>query len=290
MRILILSRKETYYATRALKKAAAKRKHSVKIVDPLKCRLVIESKGPAVICGRKKLTGIDVVIPRIGIIGLEYSLSVVRHFESQKIPVLNTSRSITQAKDKFASLQILNSTGLPVPKTILVRSVRELEKSLAIVGGCPVVLKLLKGSQGVGVVLAKEQKSVAEACRPIWALDYDVIIQEFIPESCGQDIRVLVLGGQCIAAMRRWAGKNDFRSNIHQGGYAEKIKLPVKYQKLALRAARVSRLDLAGVDLIESRRGPLIIEVNASPGFEELERVTGIKIAKKIIDFSVKLI
>ncbi|MEK7448493.1 MAG: RimK family alpha-L-glutamate ligase [Planctomycetota bacterium] len=299
MNILILSRKATYYSTKALKQAALAGQHSVLVVDPLKCTLAIRDKKPVVYAGLKELTGLDAVIPRIGTVGLEYALAVVQHFEDQKVPVLNSASAIMQAKNKFASLQILNSAGLPVPRTVLIRSIAQVKKAVTSVGnfpdirrdpsfGGPVVLKLLKGSQGIGVILAKTLETITAILNAVWALDYDVIIQEFIPEAGGQDIRVLVLGEQVIAAMRRRAKKNEFRSNIHCGGSAEKIVLPLLYQKLAVRAARALKLQFAGVDLIESARGPLIIEVNASPGFEEMERVTGINIAKKVINFSVK--
>lgn len=285
MNILILSRKN-YYSTRRLRDTARRLGHSVKVIDPFS-KLQVTSHKPASSSGGSQVTKPKtVVIPRIGVIGIEYSLNLIRHFESRGIPVINSSRAINLTKDKFASLEVLKRRGLPVPKTFMIRSMRLLERVIKQSGGLPVVIKPLRGSQGVGVILAKRMKTVKSILKSAWEVDYDIIIQQFIPESRGQDIRILVVGGKVIAAMRRYPPKDDFRSNIHQGGRAELIELSPLHKKMALRAVKTLGLQLAGVDMIESRHGPLIVEVNTSPGFEGLEAVTGIDIARRIIDFA----
>lgn len=277
MKILILSRTQRYYATRRLAEAARKAGHKVKLVDPLKYTLVSYKldKQP------------DVVIPRIGNIALEYSLALVKQFELAGVKSINKSESIYLAKDKFVSLQVLQKNGLPIPETLMVRNKALLKKAVRRLGGLPIVLKLLRGSQGIGVRLAKTTKELFAYAESTWALDHDFIVQRYYPESRGEDIRIIVIGNDVIASMKRYPRKGDFRSNIHQGGWAERIKLSSSYKTLAGKAVKALGLDIAGVDIIETKSGPLIIEVNASPGFEGMEKVTGLDIAGKIISFTV---
>jgi len=296
MKLLILSRDVRYYSTRRLVEAARQLNHPVKVVNPLECILSIDRNRPSIHLGKTKLKGFDVVLPRIGNIAIEYSLAVVKHFELSGVRVVNNSKAIYLAKDKFISLQVLKSKGLPVPETIMLRKGDALKKVVKELGGLPLVLKLLRGSQGVGVTLAKRMNQLVSLVKSTWKLDHDIIIQRYIPESRGADIRILVVGGAVIAAMRRYPRRGDFRSNIHQGGYAEAIALPRLYERLAQQAAQIIGLEIAGVDIIESKRGPLIIEVNASPGFEGLEKVmastipygTGQDIAQRIIKYATK--
>ncbi len=276
MNILIISRRAKYYATRRLVKVCRKLGHSVRVIDPLKSTLGIGEQKP------------DLVLPRIGNIAIEYSLALARHFELSGIPTVNASDAIYLSKDKFASFQILKSKRLPVPKTVMLRSRRLLPKTVKQLGGLPLVIKPLRGSQGVGVALARTMKILCAILQTSWDVDHDAILQEYIPESRGRDIRILIIGNKVIGGMRRYAPGNDFRSNIHQGGRGELIKLPALYSALAKRAAKALGLQIAGVDIIESKRGPLIVEVNASPGFEGLEKVTGKDIAKEIIEFSTE--
>ena len=276
MNILILSRRERYYSTRRLVEVSRRLGHSAKVINPLKY----------VLTTRKSSENPDVVIPRIGNVAIEYSLAMVKDFELMGVPVLNNSDSIYLAKDKFVSLQVLKSNKVPVPETFMVRSKSLVKKAVKQLGGLPVVLKLLRGSQGIGVKLAQNITELINFAESTWTLDHDFIVQKYYPESRGQDTRILVIGNNVIAGMRRYPRKGDFRSNIHQGGWSEKVNLPRSYQTLAKRAAKAIGLQIAGVDIIESKNGPLIIEVNASPGFEGLEKVTGQDIAKVIIDFA----
>lgn len=289
MKILILSRSERYYSTIHLKQAAKRLGHSAIVVDPLKCILSLESKQSKVYLSRRELKDIHLVIPRFGVIGLDYALAVLQQFELQGIPVLNSSQAIARVKDKLGCLQILLKYGLPVPRTIMARSARAIPRLLKQLGGTPVILKLLRGSQGVGSILAESPQTVDSILSTVWVLGYDIMMQEFINEARGSDIRILILGGKIIAAMRRSGRSGEFRSNIHRGGHGEKIQLPKSYQVMAQRAAKITRLELAGVDILESKRGPLIIEVNTSPGFEAMEKVTGKDIARQIITYALHL-
>lgn len=282
LRLLILSRRAGYYSTARLVETIRKLGHSAIVVNPLKCVL----SADAIWLGREKIPPVDVVIPKLGNIAIEYSLSLVKHFELAGVPVINSSESIYLAKDKFNSLQVLKHYGLPVPATEMLRSPSLLKPVVKRLGGLPVVLKLLRGSQGIGVTLARTMKELKKLVKDTWRLDHDIIIQQYFPETRGEDVRILVVGGKVIAGMRRFSSKGDFRSNIHQGGQAGEIKLTSKYRKLARRAAGAIGLQVAGVDIIETRNGPLVIEVNGSPGFEGLEKTTGLDIARAIIDFS----
>lgn len=278
MNILILSRRERYYATKRLVEASRKLGHSSRVIDPLKYSIT-----DSISVSRNAF---DLILPRIGNVAIEYSLALVKHFELSGIPSVNASDAIYLAKDKFVSLQVLKSKGLPVPKTIMMRSRTLLSSSVKQLGGLPLVIKPLRGSQGIGVALAKTMKELYALLKSNWDVDHDAILQEYIPESKGQDIRILVVGNKVIGGMRRYATGDDFRSNIHQGGRGELIKLPALYKTLAKKAVKALGLQIGGVDILESKRGPLVIEVNASPGFEGLEKVTGKDIAREIIEFS----
>ncbi|MFC1524941.1 RimK family alpha-L-glutamate ligase [Planctomycetota bacterium] len=288
MNILILSRRKNYYATRRLCQAARRLRHKIEVLDPFKCTIALATRAPRVYCGNKELRGIDAVIPRPAVLGLDHILAVIRQFELQKVPVINNTQAIAIAKNKLGCLQVLAGAGLPLPSTIMSKSAQELEGFINELGGTPVVVKLLQGGKGTGVFLTETYPAARSAVEATLAVGLNPMLQQYIPESKGQDIRMLVVGERVIAAMRRYSGKNDFRSNVHCGGHAEKIKLSDSYKRLAIRAARVLGLQIAGVDVIESKRGPMIIEVNTSPGFQELERVTKLDIATAIIKFVVK--
>ena len=279
MNILILSRTERYYATHRLVREGRKLKHKVKVIDPLKYTLSITNNQGT----RYKKP--NVVMPRIGNIAIEYSLAMVKQFELAGVKSINTSDSIYLAKDKFVSLMVLQSKGLPVPETFMVRNKQTLSKAVKALGGLPIVLKLLRGSQGIGVKLAKTPVELLAYAQYTWLLDHDFIVQKYYPETKGEDIRILVIGRDIIGGMKRYSHKGDFRSNIHQGGWGEKIDLSPTYKTLAKRATRALGLDIAGVDIIETKHGPLIMEVNASPGFEGMEKITDKNIAKEMIKF-----
>ncbi|HUP00349.1 MAG TPA: RimK family alpha-L-glutamate ligase [Gemmatimonadota bacterium] len=290
MRFLVLSRQRHLYSTRRFREVARRRGHGLGILDPLACTLAIGGSvhpfvdSPArLFDDSREVHRADCVIPRIGAALGGHSLAVVSHFEVMGVPVLNDSRAIGRARDKLVALQLLARAGIDVPATVMIGNRGSLERVLEIVGGPPVVLKLLQGTQGVGVILAESRAAIAATLDTLWGLGQHVLIQEFVAESRGCDVRALVIGGQVVAAMRRVAGDGEWRANLHRGGSAERIHLEDAYARVATHAARAVGLEVAGVDLLESRRGPKVVEINASPGFEGLERVTGIDVAGAIL-------
>lgn len=289
MKIVILSRRGSFYSTRRIRDAAKVQGHEVRVLDPLRCVLILEHGRQRVLYGGREVRGVDVVIPRIGTFGTDYGIAVVQQFELMGVPVVNHHLAIARAKDKLGCLQLLASKGLPVPPTILTRYPRKLNDALRHLGGTPVVLKLLRGAQGTGVVLAESATSVESVLDAIWSLGEDILIQKFIRESKGRDTRILTIGGEVVGAMRRTAREGEFRSNIHRGGTGTMIEPSPTLARLAIEATKVLGLDVAGVDLLESDEGPLLVEVNASPGFQGLEEATSLDIATRIVDFAVKL-
>jgi ribosomal protein S6--L-glutamate ligase len=246
----------------------------------------VENAGPRVYFGAKDLHEVDVVIPRVGTYGADYSIAAVRQFELMRKPVLNRACAIALTKDKLRCLQMLVEQGFPAPSTILSRFPQNIERAIAYLGGPPVILKLLRGSQGAGVILGESAPAVEAMLDTMWNLGQDIMLQQFVAESRGCDLRILVLGGKVVAAMRRSAKKGDFRSNIHCGGTGVREKLTRNAEALALRAAAVAGLDLAAVDLLESSKGLLVLEVNSSPGFQGMEEATGLDIAGRIMRYA----
>lgn len=288
MRLLILSRKRTLYATRRLVEAAEARGHEVVTADPLSCWLVCGRSAPSVYvgAGRRGVGPIDVVIPRIGSTITDYGLAVVNQFDMMGVPVVNMAYAIGRSRDKLRSLQFLSRHDIDIPKTVMARSPSQVEAALKMVGGPPVVLKLIQGSQGVGVMLAETAEALDSILHTLWSLGQHILVQEFVAESRGRDIRALVVGDRVVAAMRRTARVGDFRSNIHRGGTGRVVDLPEDYGKVAVEAARIMGLHVAGVDMLEARGGPKVIEINSSPGFEGLEAATGIDVAGAIVDYA----
>ena len=287
MKLLILSRRRTLYSTRRFVETARASGHRPMVVDPLNCFLVCGSR-PSIYHknSRKRLDDVDVVLPRIGASITEYGLAVVNHFEILGVPVVNGAQAIAQSRDKLRSLQILAQHHIDIPKTVMARTPAQIERALQEVGGPPVILKLIQGAQGIGVMLAETQTSLEAILDTLWGLGQNILIQEFIPESRGRDIRAIVVGGEVVAAMRRVARVGEFRSNIHRGGEGRLVRLSAEYERVAIEAARVTGLLLAGVDMLESRSGPKVIEINSSPGFEGLEAATKQDIARTILDFA----
>ena len=287
MKLLILSRRRTLYSTRRFVETARASGHRPMVVDPLNCFLVCGS-SPSIYHknSRKRLDDVDVVLPRIGASITEYGLAVVNHFEILGVPVVNGAQAIAQSRDKLRSLQILAQHHIDIPKTVMARTPAQIERALQEVGGPPVILKLVQGAQGIGVMLAETQTSLEAILDTLWGLGQNILIQEFIPESRGRDIRAIVVGGEVVAAMRRVARVGEFRSNIHRGGEGRLVRLSAEYERVAIEAARVTGLLLAGVDMLESRSGPKVIEINSSPGFEGLEAATKQDIAGTILDFA----
>jgi ribosomal protein S6--L-glutamate ligase len=288
MRILLLSRRRWLYSTRRFRETARLRGHEITIADPLECTLVLDA-GPRLTVEGRSIEGIDVGLPRIGAALPGQGVAVVAHLEAMGVPVVNGSTAIRRAHDKLFALQSLAANGIDVPRTVLARRPAQFEEAIERVGGPPVVLKLLQGAQGVGVILAETRAAAASTLDSLWGLRQDVLVQEYVAESAGRDVRALVVGGKIVAAMRRQARSGEWRSNIHRGGAGSPVELEPEYARAALAAARAIGLDVAGVDLLEGRAGPLVIEVNASPGFEGLEHVCRIDAAGAILDHAERL-
>ena len=259
------------------------------VVNPLRCQLAVGLHGPEVFVYGKKLQGIDVVIPRIGTSITEYGLLVVRHFEAMGVPVVNVSDSILNSRNKFRALQVCSAKGIAVPHSVMSRSLTDVHFAYRRIGSFPMVMKLLQGAQGIGVMLGHDRSSVESVMATLIEFDKDLILQEFVKEASGSDVRILVAGGKVIAAMRRTAKKGEFRANVHRGGHGERIsRLPKSYEKMALASAKAVGLDIAGVDLLETGKGPVLLEVNSSPGFQELEKATQTNVALEMIKLAIK--
>jgi ribosomal protein S6--L-glutamate ligase len=284
VRFLLLSRQRWLYSTRRFREVARQRGHQLEIADPLECALALSNDGPRLLVQGHPLDGIDAALPRIGASLPGQGVAVVSHLEAMGVPVLNGSSAIRRARDKLLALQVLTMSGIGVPRTVLARTPAQVDLALEIVGGPPVVLKLLQGTQGVGVILAETRAAASSTLDALWGLGQDVLVQEYVVESAGRDVRVLVVGGRIVAAMRRQARDGEWRSNIHRGGAGTRIELDPSYVATAISAARAIGLDVAGVDLLEGRDGPRVTEVNASPGFEGLERVCDVDVAGAILD------
>jgi ribosomal protein S6--L-glutamate ligase len=289
MNIAILSRNPKLYSTKRLKQAGEERGHKVEIIDHMKCVLFIEKKNPVVLYQGKRLDYFDAIIPRIGASVTFYGAAVVRQFEMMKVFTAIESQALIRSRDKLRSLQILSRAGLGLPKTIFMDYSRDTEGIIEAVGGAPVVIKLLEGTQGLGVVLAETKKAAQSVIEAFHGLHARIIIQEFIKESKGMDIRAFVVAGEVVGAMKRQAMREgEFRSNLHRGGVASVVKLSRAEKTAAVAAAKKMGLDVAGVDMLPSKRGPLIVEVNSSPGLEGIEGATKVDIAGKIIRYCEK--
>jgi ribosomal protein S6--L-glutamate ligase len=289
VKFLVLSRKPAIYSTRRLREAARIEGHACLVVDPLRCVLHLERGAAKVRVAGEDLTGIDAVIPRVGSYAVEYSLAVVKQFELMGVPVLNPAAGIALAKQKWASLQALAARGIPVPPTTLMRFPTHLADTIEELGGSPVILKLLRGMQGAGVLLAESAEAAESIMDTVWSLGEDILAQKFIAESRGRDVRVLVIGGEAVAAMKRTAKPGDFRSNIHRGGVGSRVEITRELRDLAVRAVEVVGLRVAGVDLLESKSGLVVLEVNSSPGFQGLEEATEKDIAVEMVKEAEKL-
>lgn len=288
MNIAILSRDSKLYSTRRLKEAGEKRGHKVEVIDHMKCVLLIEKKNPMVWYNGRKLDYFDAIIPRIGASVTFYGAAVVRQFEMMKVFTAVESQALIRSRDKLRSLQILSRAGLGMPKTIFMDYTRDTEGIIEAVGGAPVVIKVLEGTQGLGVVLAENKKAAQSVVEAFHGVKARIIVQEFIKEAKGADIRAFVVNGEVVGAMRRQARDGEFRSNLHRGGMATVVKLNRAEKHAAVLAAKKMGLAVAGVDMLPSKRGPLIIEVNSSPGLEGIETATKVDIAGKIYQYIEK--
>lgn len=290
MKICILSRKPTLYSTRRLVEAAKERGHEATVIDTLRCYIDISATRRSIHYKGKTIEKFDAIIPRIGASITFYGTAVVRQFEMMGTLVVNDSISITRARDKLRSMQILARKGIGMPTTSYARSPDDVDDLIHIVGGAPLVIKLTEGTQGLGVVLAETKSAAKSVIQAFMGQKMNILAQEYIKEAKGMDIRCFVVGDKVIAAMRRTAPPGDFRSNIHRGGTAALIKLTAEERKMAIRAVKILGLNVAGVDIVRSHRGPLILEVNASPGLKGIESVTGKNVAGMIIEFIEKSI
>lgn len=288
MNIAILSRNPDLYSTQRLQEAAIERGHNARIINTLRCYMNITSKNPEVHYGGKKLEHFDAIIPRIGASITFYGTAVVRQFEMMGVFTLNDSIGISRSRDKLRSMQLLARKGIGMPITGFSRSPDDVRDLINIASGAPLVIKLLEGTQGIGVVLAETTKAAESVIEAFMGLKANIMVQEFIKEASGEDIRCFVIGDKVVAAMKRTAKDGEFRSNLHRGGKAQLIKISPEERKTAVKAASVMGLNVAGVDILRSDRGPLVLEVNSSPGLEGIERATGENIAGKIIEFIEK--
>lgn len=288
MKLALLSRKKKLYSSRRLIEAAESRGHSIRVIDPLHCYMNISSAAPGIHYHGEPLEDFDAVIPRIGASVTFYGTAVVRQFEMMGVYPLNESQSISRSRDKLRCLQILSRERVGMPRTTFGHMIDDTEDLLRIVGGVPVVIKLLEGTQGMGVVLAETRGAAESVIDAFRNLKEHFLVQEFVREAQGRDIRCLVVGDRVMGAMQRTAKEGEFRANLHQGGSATPIEITDEEKTLAVKAASTLGLNVAGVDILRSSRGPLILEVNSSPGLEGIERATGLDIAALIIEFIEK--
>ncbi len=285
MKIAVLSRNNKLYSTRRLVEAALQRDHSVEVIDHTKCYVLIEKGKPSIRYQGKALEHFDAVIPRIGASVTAYGATIVRQFEMMKIFSSAESQGIVRSRDKLRSMQLLSREGVGIPKTAFAAHIREVDDLIEQVGGAPLVIKLLEGTQGIGVILAETHKSAKSIIEAFYNQEINILVQEFIAEANSSDIRALVVDGRVVGAMMRSGKEGDFRSNLHRGGQASYIQLTQEEETAAVQAAKALGLRIAGVDLLQSSRGPLIIEVNSSPGLKGIEAASGVDIAGEVIEY-----
>lgn len=287
MKIAILSNGNANYSTKRLVEEAVKRGHEVRVIKYKNCHATIEQGNPVVRYRGEVLSGFDAIIPRIASGMTRYGSAIVRQFEMQGVYTTHSSIAITRSRDKLRSIQLMARAGVGIPKTVFTRSVNEIEDLIDDMGGYPVIIKLARGTHGNGVVLAETKKAAKSVMQAFYVMDDDgtnILLQEFVKESAGEDIRALVVGGKVVASMKRQSLDDDFRSNLHQGGEGVAIKLTDEEKKTVQKAAKAMGLSICGVDIMRSQRGPLVLEVNSSPGFG-IENVTGRNVAEKIIEY-----
>lgn len=290
LRIAILSRKERLYSTRRLVEAARAFGHEAIVLDTLRCDLLVENGEPRIFYKGEDIPDVSVIIPRIGASITRYGMAVLDQFAARGIPTVNGAAAIANSRDKLRCLQLLAKAGIKVPKTMMMRDRGYLPLAVEKLGGLPLIVKLVQGTQGIGVMLAHSYDELESTLDTMWNLEQEILLQEFVAESRGQDVRAFVVGGEVVAAMRRKANtQGEFRSNLHRGGRGEAIELPEEYAAEAIRAAAAVGLGVAGVDLLESSSGPRVAEVNSSPGLEGLERASEIDVAGAVIAHAVAL-
>lgn len=290
MHFLLLSRNVNLYSTSRLVLSARARGHEVTVADPLDFRIVVSRGRPSMFLGPEPLPRADVVIPRIGASITNYGLAVVRQFDMMGVPVLNHAVAIARSRDKLRALQLLTKRNVDVPTTVCARTPDAIDQALSCVGGVPVIVKLQQGAQGIGTMIAETRQAVTSLLETLWAMGQDIVLQEYIAESKGRDYRAIVVGGRVVAAMRRQARAGEFRSNLHRGGLGVRVKLPKAYVQAAVTAARIMGLEVCGVDMLQSREGPKILEINSSPGLEGIERTSGVDVAGKVVAYAERFV
>ncbi len=288
MKFAILSRNPKLYSTRRLIEACGAQDHEVRVLDPLRCYMNITSHRPSIHYKGEKLEGFDAVIPRIGASVTFYGTAVLRQFEMMGVYPLNESVAITRARDKLRAVQLLARAGIGLPVTGFAHKPDDVQDLLREVGGAPAVIKLLEGTQGIGVVLAETHKAAESVIEAFMGLKANILVQEFIKEAGGADIRCFVIGGKVVAAMKRQGKEGEFRSNLHRGGEATIIRISPEERSTAVRAAKVMGLDVCGVDILRSNHGPVVMEVNSSPGLEGIEKATGKDVAGMVVSYAKK--
>lgn len=290
MRIAVVSRLAALYSTSRLVRAGRARGHEVDVLDPLDLQIALGTDEPGVCYLGRRLRAYDVVIPRIATSLTRYGLAVVRGFERRRnTVVMNGSDATALTRDKLRSLVKLSDKGLTVPRTIALHAATGIEEATELVGGCPAVVKLHHGTQGVGTMLVESQAALAALAETMWAMGHEILLQEFVRQARGRDVRAFVVGNRVVAAMERRAARGEFRANLHRGGSARSITLPDAYAAAARKAARVSGLEVAGVDILRGRDGPVLLEVNSSPGLEGIEEASGIDVATAVIERAEQL-
>lgn len=284
MRLLVLSRNATLYSTSRLVLAARSRGHEVSVADPLAFRIVITRGHPSLYLGGKPVShDVDLVLPRIGASITNYGLAVVRQFDLMGVPVLNTALAIARSRDKLRAMQLLTKKKIDVPVTVCARNPDSIDEALKLVGGAPCIVKLQQGAQGIGTMIAETPQAVTSLLETLWAMGQDIVLQQYIAEAKGRDLRAIVVGGRVVASMRRQAKAGEFRSNLHRGGQGVRAPLDERCRRAAVAATRVMGLEVAGVDMLETREGPKILEINSSPGLEGIERASNVDVAGAIV-------
>ena len=288
MKIALLCRSPHLYSHQRIMTAARERGHEIDAINHLRCTLDIAAHRPLIHYGGRALTGYDAVIPRIGASVTFFGAAVVRQFEMMRVYAVNESVAISRSRDKLRSLQLLSRKGIGLPVTVFAHKTSNAEEVIRLAGGAPVVIKLLEGTQGIGVVLGETQKAAESIIQAFGGVDTNILVQEYIAEARGEDIRCIVIGGKVVASMRRRGREGDFRSNLHRGGSAKAAKITPQERTTAIGAAKAMGLNVCGVDMLRSNHGPVVMEVNSSPGLEGVEQATGVDVAGKIIEFIEK--
>ena len=288
MKIALLCRNSQLYSHQRIIRAARDRGHQIEAINHLRCTIDIATADPQIHYGGRELSGFDAVIPRIGASVTFFGAAVVRQFEMMGVYSVNESVAISRSRDKLRSLQLLSRKGIGLPVTVFAHRGSNAENIVKLAGGAPVVIKLLEGTQGIGVILGETPKAAESIIEAFGGVNTNILVQEYIAEAQGQDIRCLVIGDRVVASMKRTGKKGEFRSNLHRGGSAKAVKISTDERATAIGAARAMGLNVCGVDMLRSNHGPVVMEVNSSPGLEGVEQATGVDVAGQIIDFVEK--